>query len=212
MVNDILICISLLLASYLLGAIPFGLIISKIKKIDLRKEGSGNIGSTNAFRVLGFWPGMLAAFLDVLKGSIIIIITYLLIRNNLYNNLLFPSSSFFYILYGMPAVFGHCFSIYLKFKGGKGVATSLGVVLVTFPYLALGIILVFILVVLITKYVSLGSVIGGALATITSFILFPIAYNNFLYPICLLILLILIVIKHIPNFIRLKNHTENKVF
>lgn len=211
--KDIIICILLLITSYLLGSIPFGLIISKARGIDLRTKGSGNIGSTNAFRVLGVGYGLLAALLDVFKGAFVIILTYILIQNNLYNNVLFPDAShYFYILYGIPAVIGHCFSIYLKFKGGKGVATSLGAILATYPLLALIIVIVFIIVVLICKYVSLGSTIGGLVALIYSFIYFPVRFNDFIYPIAILILLLLIVYKHIPNYKRLIKHCENKIF
>lgn len=210
--KDIILCILFLIISYLLGSIPFGLLLSKAHGIDLRTKGSGNIGSTNAFRVLGVKLGLFAALFDVAKGSVIILLVRLLIDLGAYNNPLFNDSNFFYIIYGLPAVIGHCFSVYLKFKGGKGVATSLGVALASYPLLALLIMTVFIIVVIITKYVSLASTIAAITTTTFAFIFFPLYYHDFIIPIGILLMTILIMIQHIPNYKRLINHNENKIF
>ena len=127
------VAILLLILSYLLGSIPFGLIIGKTAGKDLRENGSGNIGSTNAIRILGLKLGLLSAFCDIIKGMLVIILVYILEANGIWYNPLVINGDSLYVLYGIAAVIGHCFPIYIKFKGGKAVATSLGVLFITVP-------------------------------------------------------------------------------
>lgn len=202
--------IILLILSYLLGSIPFGLIIGKLTGKDLRKHGSGNIGSTNAVRTLGYGLGAVSAICDILKGAIIIILIYILEACGVWYNPIVINGESLYALYGLCAVVGHCFPIYIKFKGGKAVATSLGVLIVTVPFSALIAVLIFAAVVLITGYVSLSSSIATLGAVISSFILYGFIIQNNIFS-CIIILLfaILIFIKHIPNYKRLIEGNEH---
>ena len=156
--------------AYLVGSIPFGLIIGLARGVDPRAAGSGNIGATNVARLLGKKFFFLVFFLDMLKGMTPIAIASVVA-------LRIPEAErgwqiyLLWLLVGFAAVLGHMFSLFLRFKGGKGVATSAGVMLGLFPYftgpglIAIG---VFLIVFFIWRYVSLGSILGAAA--------FPIAY------------------------------------
>jgi len=145
--------ILLLAAAYFLGSIPFGLILARLfAGSDIRKSGSGNIGATNVVRVAGPAAGILTLILDAAKGSAAV---WLAVRFT-------EHSSTTMTLAAVTALLGHCFPVWLKFKGGKGVATALGVFLMLAPLAALGSLLVFILVTFAWRYVSLGSVSAAA--------------------------------------------------
>ena len=202
--------IILIILSYLLGSIPFGLLIGKAAGKDLRKSGSGNIGSTNAVRTLGLKLGLLSAVCDILKGTLVILVVYLLEHITNWRNPFVINGDSLYALYGVVAVIGHCFPVYLKFKGGKAVATSLGVLFVTVPYAALAALVAFVITMLICGYVSLGSTFATISALITSFLVYGfLLYNNIYTCIVISVLAILIFIKHIPNYKRLLNGTES---
>ena len=202
--------IILIIISYLLGSIPFGLIIGKTAGKDLRENGSGNIGSTNAVRILGWKLGLLSAFCDVIKGIIVILFVYLLEYLNVWHNPFVIADDNLYALYGLAAVIGHCFPIYIKFKGGKAVATSFGVLLAIAPYSALAAIITFVISILISGFVSLSSTFATVAAIMTSYIIYGfIISNNIFTCIIITILGLLIVIKHIPNYKRLLNGTEH---
>lgn len=201
--------IILLVVSYLLGSIPFGLIIGKLAGKDLRQHGSGNIGSTNAVRTLGYKLGALSALCDILKGALVICIIYFLEAVNVWYNPIVINGESLYALYGLMAVVGHCFPVYIKFKGGKAVATSLGVLFAVVPFAALLAIIAFIICVLITGYVSLSSSVATLIAVITNFTLYTIVYDKLFNSLIILMFAVLIFIKHIPNYKRLLNHTEH---
>lgn len=198
--------ILLIIISYLLGSIPFGLIIGKTAGKDLRENGSGNIGSTNAVRILGWKLGLLSATCDVLKGIIVIVIIYILEANKIWYNPFIINGDSLYTLYGLAAIIGHCFPVYIKFKGGKAVATSLGVLFAVAPWTAVVALFAFIITVLVSGFVSLSSTVATFLAVVSAFII----YNNNIYS-CLVLCLfaILIFIKHIPNYKRLIAGTEH---
>jgi glycerol-3-phosphate acyltransferase PlsY len=198
-----------LILSYLLGSIPFGLIIGKLSGKDLRKHGSGNIGSTNAVRTLGYKLGALSAVLDILKGALILIIIYILEKTNTWHNPLILNGESLYALYGLMAVVGHCYPVYLKFKGGKAVATSLGVLLAVAPFSALSAVIAFIICVFLTGYVSLSSTVATLVAVLTSFIIYAIFYGMLFNSLIILVFAIIIFIRHTPNYKRLLNHTEH---
>lgn len=143
---------------YLTGAIPFGLILGLlVKKIDLRTQGSGNLGATNAIRVLG-WPlGLFILILDISKSAIPLTILKTQI----------PELEAWLPALGLAAILGHVFPIYLKFKGGKGVATAAGVLLVLHPLSFIIALALFALILTTTRYVSLGSLIATASLLIT---------------------------------------------
>jgi glycerol-3-phosphate acyltransferase PlsY len=169
----------LALISYFLGSIPFGLLVGLAKGIDPRKAGSGNIGATNVARLLGGKFFALVFTLDLLKSLLPMLAgAYILHRAgynfSLHNNQLTAQLLLAWLLVGFAAILGHMFPIYIGFKGGKGVATSAGLILGLWPYYTLPALIalaVFLIVFFIWRYVSLGS-IASALS-------FPIAYLIF---------------------------------
>jgi glycerol-3-phosphate acyltransferase PlsY len=141
---------------------------------------------------------------------LVIILIYLLEANGIWYNPLVINGDSLYVLYGIAAVIGHCFPIYIKFKGGKAVATSLGVLLITVPLSGVCALVVFLAVLLITGIVSISSTCATLAAWISAMILYAFTIDNKLYSCLFLItLVILIVLKHIPNYKRLLNGTEN---
>ena len=213
---NILISIALLFASYIIGAIPFGLVVGKlVKRIDIRNYGSGNVGSTNAIRVLGKKVGFIVFFLDVFKGMAIIILVKILRSTGVWVT---PIEE---LWYGAFAIIGHTFSIFLGFKGGKAVATSLGVVLITCPLAAIACLIVFLIFLYSTGYVSLGSTFAALTVVTTGWILHFVGIeptNFFEYfigkaslTLCILfsVTTCLIIARHTKNYKRLLNGTEN---
>ncbi len=199
-----------LIISYLIGSIPFGYIIPIAKGIDIRKQGSGNIGATNVGRILGRKYGIIIFILDLLKGFIVVFIIPVLICG-----IKFPTTSdnLLVILCGVCAILGHVFPIFLRFKGGKAVATSLGVFMWLSPIpiaIAFG---VWILTVILSRYVSLGSMISAIVLTggIIAFENEPFG-NGIYITILSIIVAILIILRHITNIQRIINGTETKVF
>jgi acyl phosphate:glycerol-3-phosphate acyltransferase len=185
------------LISYLIGAISFSIILTKrIKKVDIREYGSGNAGATNTMRVLGKGPAIAVLLLDVLKGVAAILIAEA-----------FHLSEWGIVLSGFFAIVGHVWPIYYGFKGGKGVATTIGVfMMISFlPTLIAGI--VTILVIAITRYVSLGSLILILVTPILAY--FFHAPPSF--TIVGLILFLISAYKHRENIRRLLKGTENKL-
>ena len=183
--------------SYLFGSIIFGEVIAKVKGIDLRKVGSGNVGATNVSRALGKKYGAIVFFLDMLKG---LIPTLLAIK-------IFGIESFATAFTAIFAVLGHMYPVFFGFKGGKGIATAFGVLLAISPKVAILSIILWTLLVLWKRYVSLASLS----ATYFAFILLLI----FRYPFSVLftafVLSILITYKHKENIKRLLTGTELKV-
>lgn len=185
-----------LLLSFLLGSIPFGFILTYLfSKEDIRKTGSGNIGATNVSRKLGFLGGFITFLLDGFKGYLAVWIMMMIT--------ILP---YWIGLAGVMAVLGHCFTPFLGFKGGKGIATSFGVFLKLAPYPALLCFFIFVLFLILFKYVSLSSLISSA-----SFP--PIAYflkiNEWfvVYSVCISLL---IIYKHRENIKRLVEKKEPK--
>jgi glycerol-3-phosphate acyltransferase PlsY len=202
-----------IIAAYLLGSIPFGLLIAKAHGKDLRSIGSGNIGATNVSRALGRKWAYFCFALDVLKGLIPMLAT-LLITN--------PDSIltlWLWLVVGCAAIAGHIFPIYLKFKGGKGVATSFGVALGLWPYYTICVLIAFgvwIAVVLIWRYVSLASITASItfiLALIVAIILKPNWQFTGLWPILITAVAIpvMVIVRHRENIKRLLAGTESKI-
>jgi glycerol-3-phosphate acyltransferase PlsY len=148
----------LLLLGYFLGSIPFGLLISRAKGVDIRNLGSGNIGATNVFRMVGKPWGLLCFLLDFLKGAGASLLPLLMGTCPVQ-----PESPHTPLLLGAMAILGHNFPLWLKFKGGKGIATSAGVLSITAPYALLAGLLTWLLLLGLSRMVSLAS-IGAALA------------------------------------------------
>jgi len=145
--------IALVIGAYLLGSIPFGLLLAKLfGATDVRKEGSGNIGATNVARVVGPLAGIATLILDIAKGAAAVLVAERLTKD----------SATWMMATGFAALVGHCYPVWLKFKGGKGVATAAGVFLVLSPWAFLNAAILFILVVAFWGYVSLGSISAAA--------------------------------------------------
>lgn len=187
--------------AYIFGSLPCGVWLGKgVKNIDIREYGSKNSGATNAYRILGPKYGIMVLILDALKGYI-----------PLYIASLFDIGGIYIILLGLVAILGHTFSFFLQFKGGKGVATSLGVFLFLMPKVVGVLVLVFILVVGISKYISLGSVICAGLLPILAYFM-PVRDDTTRLPLVVISLIvgIFVIYKHKANIQRLMEGKENK--
>lgn len=213
---DVTFIIFLILA-YLIGAVPFGLLLGKIKGIDIREHGSGNIGATNAGRVLGRKLGILCFILDVLKG-LLPTVGYGVVAGVIAE----PGDSalvvFKWLGVAAAAIVGHVFPIYLKFKGGKGVATSLGALLGVFPVLTVSAVIggvVWFLTVKRTAYVSLASIVAAVTlpftATAVTMLLSYSIGQWFAYTLVTMLLSTLVVVKHRSNIRRLRDGSEAQV-
>lgn len=193
--------ILLILLGYLYGSIPFALVIGKVfYNTDVRKSGSGNLGGTNAGRVLGKKAGISVIVLDALKAVIIFYLSsYLSLKFNLNPDIKYIA--------GLACIFGHCYPIFAEFRGGKAVSTSLGYFLCIEPLYAVVAIVVFLLVLKISKYVSLSSISTALIVLcITPFLAVSITAK-----LCMLVAVILLVYRHKDNIKRIKNHTESKI-
>ena len=185
------------LLAYIIGSIPNGLIVSRVVAgIDIRQYGSHNIGATNVWRTLGKGPGAAVFLLDFIKGSLGVFFGYLLV-----------GTPFAMIFGGMAAIIGHSLPLFLGFHGGKGVATGLGVIAFLMPKVTIVVFLVWLAIVLVTRYVSLGSIIAAALVPILAWLFsYPIEYFVFG-----LLAAVLIIVRHKTNIVRLLNGTENHI-
>lgn len=179
------------IVGYLIGAIPFSYIIPKAKGIDITKVGSGNVGGTNVLRTLGTIAGGLAVFLDIIKAVAAVLIFKHFGEEPM-------------VMAGAMAVVGHCFSPFLKFKGGKGVAATLGVFFAIFPQAGLFSLGIFIIVVSLTQYVSLSSIISLLAGSI-----FALVFGK-PYWIIFLALCLFSVLRHKENIKRLVEGNERK--
>lgn len=195
-----------LVIAYFLCGIPFALIIGKVFfKTDPRKFGSGNLGATNTLRTLGVRAGILVLFLDGLKGYLSVMIMRALMAGATPS--LVPAPDWALIGALLAAVLGHVFSPYLDFKGGKGVATAAGAMFAMQPIAAFICLAVFVVVVALTRYVSLGSITIAALYPF----LVLIFYRTPVYVVCAFALATLVIMLHRSNITRLQNGTESKV-
>ena len=194
------------LIGFLLGSIPTGYLVAKGKGIDIRSVGSGNIGATNAFRVLGKGPGIFVLLVDGLKGwtSARFAGKWAL---QILNSETMPSALWLMIVGGVAAIIGHNYTPWLRFKGGKGIATSAGVLLAWSP-LALAVTLgVWLVVFLGTKYVSLASMVAALVLPVAIWI----AEKSEALTLIATALSALAIFKHRANIQRLRNGTENKI-
>jgi len=210
------------LAAYLLGSIPFGFLVAKAKGIDIRSVGSGNIGATNAMRVLGKPAGIAVLLLDVLKGYVAVAWLTPMIFNWFAAHLNGPQFGLivyfqnepaglqmrFYVIAGICAVLGHNYTCWLKFKGGKGIATTGGVYLALAPWALLVALVVFILALLVTRYVSVASMTAAVALPVTVWVMSP---HNLFLGIVTTALGALAIYKHKSNIQRLMAGTENRL-
>lgn len=185
----------IIVLAYLIGSIPSGLIIGKkFYGVDIRQHGSGNLGGTNTFRVLGVKAGLIVTSADVLKGTLAAALP-----------LIFPSE-LHPLFVGIFAVVGHTYPLFAGFRGGKAVATSAGVLLCYAPWMFLIMIAGFFISLYITKYVSLSSMFGGVVA-----IIYAVIMKDSILIIVVSILTAFVVYRHRSNIKRIINKTEPKV-
>ena len=194
---------------YLFGLIQTGYIYGKIKKIDIRKHGSGNAGTTNALRTLGWKAGVITFIGDCLKCVLAVTVIQLIFIQD-------PRQVLYSMYAGLGAVLGHNFPFYLKFKGGKGIASTAGLILAVHPGMFLIVAVVFIGIVLITQYVSLASIVIMILFVVMvvvkgqSGMLFLPNGDLYEYYALAIVLALLAIWRHRANIKRLLNGTENK--
>jgi glycerol-3-phosphate acyltransferase PlsY len=181
--------------AYLLGSIPSGLIVGKYGYgTDIREHGSGNLGGTNTFRVLGIKAGLIVTTADILKGTLAASLPFLL------------GSDVITLIIGIFAVIGHMYPIFAGFKGGKAVATSGGVVLGINPIIFFLLLATFFLVLYISKYVSLSSMITGVAGIIAS-----VLFQDYGLTIIISIFTLFVIYRHRSNIKRILNKTEPKI-
>jgi glycerol-3-phosphate acyltransferase PlsY len=203
--NSVMEVLLLLIVAYLLGSIPTSVWIGKyFYGIDIREHGSGNAGATNTFRVLGKKPGIIVLLIDIIKGSLAVSLSYIF-EDSL------PANEFVDIEIGLAiaAVFGHIFPVFAGFRGGKGVATLLGATVIITPISCAFTLVVFLIVLFSTRYVSLSSMLAGiSYPIILHFILNNQQKTLTIYSILIAVLLI---ITHRKNIRRLLSKTESKI-
>lgn len=191
------------IAAYFIGSIPVGWIISKVfYKTDIRTKGSGNIGATNALRNFGTSVGIIVLLLDMLKGFLVVRIA----------GGIFSMASGMVTLCGLLAILGHVFPVWLKFRGGKGVATAAGVFLALAP-LSLGIAFgLFVIVVVLTRYVSLGSILAALTFGVVVYISeFQKEVQNWSKLLLITVVVLVIIYNHRQNIERLLQGKENRL-
>ncbi|NLI70765.1 MAG: glycerol-3-phosphate 1-O-acyltransferase PlsY [Firmicutes bacterium] len=195
----------LLISAYVLGSIPFGLVVSKMfKNIDIRRFGSGNIGATNVLRKMGARYAVLVLLLDTGKGALAVLAAQHL-----------KVGTTVMLLAGFLVIVGHCFPVFLGFKGGKGVATSLGVLLAVpgFFLPTLAVLAFFVIIVGVTRYVSLGSIASALLVPLSFLILYLTDSSNFFMAHIIFGtgIAAIVVFKHRENIQRLVSGTESRI-
>ena len=193
-----------LIAAYLIGAIPFGFLIGKMRGVDVRTVGSKNIGATNVFRTVGKKWGLIAFACDVLKGFI----------PTLLASHFSTSTSFLHLplCVGVATVVGHMLTPYMKFKGGKGVATAFGMLLGLIPALVGTSFAIFAVVFACSHFISLGSCVSSAFLAVAIWIPMPIVHPTLPIQIVMTLLGLFVVVKHKSNIVRLVKGCENKIY
>jgi glycerol-3-phosphate acyltransferase PlsY len=184
------------LLSYLVGSIPNGFLVGKIYGVDIRQLGSKNIGATNVYRTLGFRPALVVFITDALKGVAGVCLGLVCIGT--------PIAA---LLGGIGAIIGHNWSLFLGFKGGRGVATAVGVIAILLPKVTIIVFFVWLIIVYFTRYVSLGSIIGAAVAP-------PLTYylsDRPEYFYFAVVAALFVIIRHRPNIQRLIKGEELKI-
>ena len=217
-VNLFLIYFATALAAYLLGSVPTGYLVARAKGIDIRSVGSGNIGATNAMRVLGKPAGIFVLLVDVLKGyaacALLAPFVFHLLGDKVYELAKFGLPPVCVIenrnniVAGIGVVLGHNYTCWLKFKGGKGIATTAGVFLALAPWALLMALVVFILALVFTKYVSVASIAAAIALPTAVWIMTP---QNILLGTIATALGVMAIYKHQGNIQRLRAGTENRI-
>ncbi|PDD02773.1 glycerol-3-phosphate 1-O-acyltransferase PlsY [Listeria monocytogenes] len=190
--------ILLSLLAYVIGSIPSGLWIGKIfYKKDIREFGSGNLGATNSFRVLGIKAGSIVTVMDILKGTVATLLPFFFQLN---------VDHHFWLLTGAFAIIGHSFPLFAGFRGGKAVATSAGVILAYAPLLFVASLVVFLVTLKLSKYVSLSSMIGALAALIISLFM-----GDWILIVLVACIALFVIWRHRANITRIRNGEEPKI-
>lgn len=185
----------LCIVSYLIGSIPFGLIVGKTGyNIDIREHGSGNLGGTNTFRVLGMKAGLLVTVSDILKGTLAVVLAGYFLPEG------------YRLIAGIFAVIGHMYPVFARFKGGKAVATSGGLILGINPLLFAIMVATFFLTLYLSKYVSLSSMVTGIVSIVIAFLLDETGLT-----VLIAVLTAFVIYRHRTNIKRILNKTEPKI-
>lgn len=189
-----------LVACYVLGAIPFGVIVGKtMRGIDIRDYGSGNIGASNVLRTLGVGPALAVFFFDTAKGLAAVVLCRWLGMNE-----------YWIVVGGILGILGHSFSVFLKFRGGRAAATSLGVMVGLAPAIAGVAFVIWAVLVGVTRYISLGSIVAALSVPVMVF-LWKAQQVPLPYQVVATVAALLIVVKHRPNIKRLLSGTETRI-
>jgi len=198
----------MILAAYLLGSIPWGFLIGRYYGVDVRKEGSKNIGATNVTRCVGKGAGKLCFALDFLKGALPVVAAQYFFNGG---------KCFEYVVIAtlFAVVIGHMFPVFLKFHGGKGVSTAAGAIMALTPIPLIIALVVWVVVFLVSRYVSLASIAAAAVLPIVAWIFYLIGFGSDLARsqgvlIFLTIIALLAILRHHANILRLLNGTENR--
>ncbi|MGN0846904.1 MAG: glycerol-3-phosphate 1-O-acyltransferase PlsY [Kiritimatiellia bacterium] len=189
-----------ILGGYLIGGIPFGYLIGRMRGVDVRTVGSKNIGATNVYRTVGHTWGFLAFFCDVLKG----LLPTLAVRHAL------PALDPVWV--GLACVIGHTLTPYMKFKGGKGVATAFGMLLALIPWLVSVAFALFVVTVWLSHYISLGSMLAAAFLAVAIWVPTPLAAPTLPLKVVMTLLGVFVIYKHKSNIARLAKGCENKIY
>lgn len=186
--------LAIILTAYLIGSSNMAYWISKIKDVDIRKGGSGNLGASNATVLLGWGAGIIVAVHDIGKAALAVALA----------KLLFPELEYAGAVAGVAAVLGHIFPFYLKFKGGKGLASFLGMTIALNWKLALGIVALLVIVTLVTDYIVLGTFSVSVATPIDLWLM----TGSIVVPLIVCIAAAVIIFKHRENIVRIRNRTE----
>lgn len=214
------ILLALVPLAYLLGSVPFGLMVARTRGIDPRQAGSGNIGATNVGRLLGRKYFAIVFTLDLVKGLLPMLAAAGVLATFAMTQPSYRAQDYgLWLLVGFAAISGHMFSVFLKFKGGKGVATSAGVILGLFPYYtipAVFAILAFVIVFMLTRYVSLASIIGSALFSLAYLAIglalhWPVFGEQWPLLVFAVLMGAMIIYRHRGNLARLRAGTESRI-
>ena len=194
--------------AYLIGGIPFGFLIGKMRGVDVRTVGSKNIGATNVYRTVGHKWGFLAFFCDFLKGLLPTLAAVLFAKNHKE----VAAFADLAVWTGLACVVGHTLTPYMKFKGGKGVATAFGMLMALVPWLVLAAFALFVVTVWISHYISLGSCLAAAFLAVMIWIPTPLSKPTLALKIVMTLLGLFVIYKHKSNIVRLAKGCENKIY
>lgn len=205
--------VSLVILAYLIGSIPFSFLVARlVSGRDIREEGSHNVGATNVARTAGRGAGVVALLLDIAKGYGAVVVARWLVAQTAWpfeaGTAPWESREFWVALAGLIAVLGHIFPVWLRFHGGKGVATAAGVFLALAPIVIAGAVIVFAIVLLVFRFVSLASIVTAASIPVLMHYLVPIA--SFWHVVVSIAIAFIVIAKHHSNIARLAGGTERR--